>query len=132
MEISRSFLHTLLHIILAPLGQSDARVMSHAFFVFLMRRITRLVSSVTLDSAPTESRHAVGLAPASSLFSLCTRAQERGVPPAARKLRLYIWVVFSSDTTGFLHPHVSLGSTITHCINAYKGDSHEVKCKCSL
>ena len=35
------------------------------------------------------------------------------------------WVVFSSDTTGFLHPHISLASTITHCINAYKGATHE-------
>ena len=31
-----------------------------------------------------------------------------------RLLRLHIGVVFSSDTTGFSHPHISLGLTITH------------------
>jgi len=36
-----------------------------------------------------------------------------------------VWVVFSSDTTGFSHPHNSMGSTITHCINAYKGDARK-------
>ena len=33
-----------------------------------------------------------------------------------RLLRLPIWVVFSSDTTGFSHPHISLCLTTTQCI----------------
>ena len=48
-----------------------------------------------------------------------------------RLLRLHIWVVFSSDTTGFSHPHIHwvYDNTLHQRLQRW---CKKVKCKCSL
>ena len=49
-----------------------------------------------------------------------------------RLLRLHIWVVFSSDTTGLSHPHISLCLTTTQCIVLVYTINATVTSKCSF
>ena len=49
-----------------------------------------------------------------------------------RLLRLYIWVVLRSDTTGFSHPHISLCLMTTQCIVLVYTIDATVTSKCKV
>ena len=107
MEVLEAYAHGTNHVSL--LSQSDARVVSRVFFVFGSDISRAQPYSVTLKSDSNESTRCQ---PSPRTFLCVTGHKERGVPTAARKLRIYNSVfVFSSDTIGFYTLTVYLSLT---------------------